>query len=134
MGQPSSKTDYVVVGEGAGQSKLAALKKHNIKTLNEDAFLNLIATRKGLGKGKVDEKTKKKQEKEEKEIKAAAAEIAKREAKAKKEASYAKSLFSNLTLPLPFYTVLMILHYRRNYGQHVTLPRILKKYVGTSPK
>ena len=46
VGQPSSKTDFVVVGEGAGPSKLAAIKKHGIRTLTEDEFLNLIATRK----------------------------------------------------------------------------------------
>lgn len=44
-GQPSSKTSYVVVGEDAGPSKLNAIKKHNLPTLNEDGFLYLIATR-----------------------------------------------------------------------------------------
>ena len=79
MLQPSSKTDYVVLGDNAGPSKIAAIKKHGIKTLNEDEFLNLIATRKGLGNGKVDEKTKKKMEKEKEEIKKAAKEMEKRE-------------------------------------------------------
>ena len=80
--QPSSKTDYVVLGDNAGPSKIAAIKKHGIHTLNEDEFLNLIATRKGLGNGKVDEKTKKKMEKEKEEIKKAAKEMEKREQKA----------------------------------------------------
>ena len=80
--QPSSKTDYVVLGDNAGPSKIAAIKKHGIKTLNEDEFLNLIATRKGLGNGKVDEKTKKKMEKEKEEIMKAAKEMEKREQKA----------------------------------------------------
>lgn len=80
--QPSSKTDYVVLGDNAGPSKIAAIKKHGIKTLNEDEFLNFIATRKGLGNGKVDEKTKKKMEKEREEIKKAAKEMEKREQKA----------------------------------------------------
>jgi len=77
--QPSSKTDYVVLGDNAGPSKLAAIKKHEIKTLTEDEFLNLIATRKGLGNGKIGEKTKKKMEKEKEEIRKAAKEMEKRE-------------------------------------------------------
>ncbi|KAF9475821.1 DNA replication factor C, large subunit [Pholiota conissans] len=81
VGQPSSKTDFVVLGDNAGPSKLAAIKKHGIKTLTEDEFLNLIATRKGLGNGKVDEKTKKKMEKEQEDIKKAAKEMEKREKK-----------------------------------------------------
>jgi replication factor C subunit 1 len=49
--------------------------------LSEDEFLNLIGTRKGLGNGKVDEKTKKKIEKEEAAIRQAAKEMEKREEK-----------------------------------------------------
>ncbi|KAI0709836.1 DNA replication factor C, large subunit [Earliella scabrosa] len=45
-GQPSSKTSYVVVGLDAGPSKLKAIEKNKLKTLDEDGFLNLIATRK----------------------------------------------------------------------------------------
>ncbi|PPQ72055.1 LOW QUALITY PROTEIN: hypothetical protein CVT26_006737 [Gymnopilus dilepis] len=77
--QPSSKTDFVILGDNAGPSKIAAIKKHGIKTLNEDEFLNLIGTRKGLGNGKVDAKTQKKLEKEQAEIKNAAKEMEKRE-------------------------------------------------------
>ena len=43
--------------------------------MNEDEFLNLIATRKGLGIGKVNEKTKKKIDKEKEEIRKAAKEM-----------------------------------------------------------
>lgn len=75
--QPSSKTDYVVLGDNAGPSKLAAIAKHKLTTLNEDQFLELIATRKG--QGKLDEKTKKKMEKEQQEIKKAAVEMETRE-------------------------------------------------------
>ncbi|KAI0059347.1 DNA replication factor C large subunit [Artomyces pyxidatus] len=81
-GQPSSKTDYVVLGDNAGPSKLAALKKHGLKTLNEDEFLNLIATRKGPKGGAVDEKAKKKQEKEMKAIRDSAKEMEQREKEA----------------------------------------------------
>ncbi|KAJ3086824.1 hypothetical protein HK102_012387 [Quaeritorhiza haematococci] len=44
---PSSKTSYLVVGEDAGQSKLDKAKKLNLKTIDEDAFLDLIRTSKG---------------------------------------------------------------------------------------
>ncbi|KAI0717599.1 DNA replication factor C, large subunit [Cerioporus squamosus] len=45
-GQPSSKTSFVVLGADAGPSKLKAIEKNKLKTLDEDGFLNLIATRK----------------------------------------------------------------------------------------
>jgi replication factor C subunit 1 len=83
-GQPSSKTSYVVLGSDAGPSKLAAIKKHGLKTLSEDAFLELIATR-VVGEGGYDEKTKKKMEKEEEAIRAGARELEKRERKMEKE-------------------------------------------------
>lgn len=83
VGQPSSKTDFVVLGDNAGPSKLAAIKKHNLRTLGEDEFLDLIATRKGLGNGKVDDKTKKKMEKEQQAIRQAAREMENREEKDK---------------------------------------------------
>ncbi|KAG6906768.1 hypothetical protein DXG01_012244 [Tephrocybe rancida] len=76
VGQPSSKTDYVVLGLNAGPSKIATIEKHKIRTVSEDEFLALIGSRKG---GKVDEKTKKKMEKEEAAIKQAAKELEKRE-------------------------------------------------------
>ncbi|KAK7050917.1 DNA replication factor C complex subunit Rfc1 [Paramarasmius palmivorus] len=88
VGQPSSKTDYVILGDNAGPSKINAIKKHGLRTLNEDEFLNLIATRKGSGK--MDEKTKKKLEKEQEEIKKAAKELEKREKEAAKEAAKAE--------------------------------------------
>ncbi|KAF9494490.1 DNA replication factor C, large subunit [Pleurotus eryngii] len=91
VGQPSSKTDFIVLGDNAGPSKLAAIKKHNLKCLSEDEFLNLIATRKGPGNGKgYDEKTKKKMEKEQADIKKAAKEIEAREKEAQKSGSSSK--------------------------------------------
>lgn len=80
VGQPSSKTNYVVLGDNAGPSKLAAINKHNLKTLSEDEFLNLIATRKGPGDGKgLSEKEKKKKDKEEKAIRDSVKEMEARE-------------------------------------------------------
>ncbi|KAF9267822.1 DNA replication factor C, large subunit [Marasmius fiardii PR-910] len=90
VGQPSSKTDYVILGDGAGPKKLEAIKKHGLKTIDEDQFLNLIATRKPYG-GKIDDKTRKKMEKEEQEIKKAAKEMELREKEAAKEAAQASS-------------------------------------------
>ena len=82
-GQPSSKTSFVVVGADAGPSKLAAIQKNNIKTLDEDGFLNLIATR-VPDMNNLDDKTKKKLAKEKEAIRTAAAEMEKREKRAAK--------------------------------------------------
>ena len=80
VGQPSSRTSYVVLGADAGPSKLAAIKKNNLKTLDEDGFLNLIATREP---DQNDEKLQKKIEKEQAAIKQAAKELSQRERQAK---------------------------------------------------
>lgn len=63
-GAPSGKTSYVVVGANAGPSKLAALAKLQIATLDEDGLLQLVATREGV----LDDKTKKKLKEEEKKL------------------------------------------------------------------
>lgn len=87
-GQPSSKTSYVVLGEDAGPSKLAAIKKNGLKSINEDEFLNLIATRSGPLED--DEKTRKKKEKERKEMEQTVKEMEARE-KAALKASKGKA-------------------------------------------
>ena len=74
--QPSSKTSYVVVGSDAGPSKLASIKKNKLNTLDEDAFLKLIATR---IPAELDEKTIRKIEKERLAIKQAVKDMEKRE-------------------------------------------------------
>lgn len=43
---PSGKTDYVVVGENAGDSKLEKVRQLGLKTLDEDQLLDLIRTSK----------------------------------------------------------------------------------------
>ena len=92
--QPSSKTSFVILGENAGPSKVAAIKKHGLRTLSEDEFLELIGTRVGpsgaggacsSGASALDEKTRKKIEKEEQAIRNAAREMEKREKKEAKE-------------------------------------------------
>lgn len=42
---PSRKTDYVVVGEDPGESKLGKVKELGLKTLDEDELFELIRTR-----------------------------------------------------------------------------------------
>jgi hypothetical protein len=61
------------------------IKKHGLKTLSEDQFLELIATRVVGGKGGAgyDEKTKKKMAKEEEAIRKGAKELEKRESSSK---------------------------------------------------
>ncbi|KAK9477360.1 replication factor RFC1 C terminal domain-containing protein [Lipomyces japonicus] len=39
---PSSKTSYVVLGDDAGPKKLDVIKKHNLKTLNQEGLFQLI--------------------------------------------------------------------------------------------
>ena len=75
-GAPSGKTSYVVIGEGAGPSKLKAIKAKNIATIDEDQFLDLIATRPG---GELDEKQLAKIEKDRKDMEKKAAEMENRE-------------------------------------------------------
>lgn len=38
----SSKTDYAIVGEGAGPSKLKKIKEHNTTVINESEFIELF--------------------------------------------------------------------------------------------
>lgn len=72
------------MGSDAGPSKLAAIKKNNLKTLDEDAFLQLIGTR-VPDESQIDEKTKKKREKDEEAIRQSAKEMEKREKIAMKQ-------------------------------------------------
>lgn len=85
-GQPSSKTDYVVLGADAGPKKLEVIKKYKLKSLSEDEFLKLIATREVGGKNGegYDEKTKKKMQKDEEAVRKGAKELEQREKEAAK--------------------------------------------------
>ncbi|CEQ40704.1 SPOSA6832_02363 [Sporobolomyces salmonicolor] len=66
---PSSKTSYVVLGADAGPKKLEMIKKHRIKTVDEDGFLALIAG----GKSQADDpKVKEAKRKEQEKVKEAA--------------------------------------------------------------
>ncbi|KAI2642204.1 DNA replication factor C, large subunit [Xylaria nigripes] len=75
-GAPSSKTSYVVLGDDAGPSKLAKIREHGIKTINEEGLFALIRQLPaGGGSGKGAEKVRQKRKEEEEMIKKQAAEM-----------------------------------------------------------
>lgn len=86
VGAPSGKTDYVVLGENAGPSKLAKIEKlkedpkNHLQVIDEDQFLELIRTR----EGELDDKQKKALEKAEKQVLETAKELERREAEEEK--------------------------------------------------
>ncbi|KAI1083957.1 replication factor RFC1 C terminal domain-containing protein [Whalleya microplaca] len=90
-GAPSSKTNYVVLGEDAGPSKLAKIRQHGIKTINEEGLFELIRRLPaGGGGGKGAEKVREKRKLEEEKIKQQAAEMEQEEKKRKAEAEKAR--------------------------------------------
>ena len=72
----------MILGDNAGPSKIAKIEKIGIKTLDEDGFINLIATR---GAGQLDDKTKKKLADDQKKIRVEAERMIAEEAAAEKE-------------------------------------------------
>jgi len=89
-GQPSSKTSYVVLGEDAGPSKLAKIKAHGIKTINEEGLFELIRrlpAHGGTGKGA--EKARQKKQEEEAKAKKQALEMEREEKARQAEAEKA---------------------------------------------
>lgn len=92
-GQPSSKTDYVVLGADAGPKKLEVIAKYKLKAISEDEFLQLIATREvgGANGEGYDEKTRKKMEKDQEAIRKGAKELEQREREAAKAQAHASS-------------------------------------------
>lgn len=95
-GQPSSKTSFVVLGDDAGPSKLAKIKSHGIKTIDENGLFDLIRKLPaygGTGKGaqKAQEKKKAEEEKVKQQVAEMEAEEKKRKAEAAKAAQKAAS-------------------------------------------
>ncbi|KAK3684213.1 replication factor RFC1 C terminal domain-containing protein [Podospora appendiculata] len=89
-GAPSSKTDFVVLGDDAGPSKLRKIKEHGIKTIDEDGLFYLIKSLPAHGgSGKGAEKAKQKREEEEKKIRDEAAKMEQQEKARKAEADKA---------------------------------------------
>lgn len=84
VGQPSSKTSFVVLGEDAGPSKLAKIKSHDIKTIDENGLFDLIRKLPAFGgTGKGAQKAQEKKKAEEDKVKQQVAEM-EAEEKAKK--------------------------------------------------
>ncbi len=89
-GAPSGKTDFVVLGDDAGPSKLRKIKEHGIKTIDEQGLFYLIKTMPAHGGGgKGAEKAKQKQEAEEKKMRDEAVRMEKEEQARKAEAEKA---------------------------------------------
>ncbi|AEO71732.1 a5a3a6e7-1969-48c3-b0a9-c5ac584c6b3a [Thermothielavioides terrestris] len=87
---PSSKTDFVVLGDDAGPSKLRKIKEHGIKTIDEEGLFYLIRTMPAYGgAGKGAEKAKQKQEAEERKVREEAARMEKEEQARQAEAEKA---------------------------------------------
>ncbi|KAF5023954.1 hypothetical protein F66182_3992 [Fusarium sp. NRRL 66182] len=94
VGQPSSKTSFVVLGDDAGPSKLAKIKSHGIKTIDENGLFDLIRKLPaygGSGKGaqKAQEKKKAEEDKIKKQVAEMEAEEKARQAEAAKAAKKA---------------------------------------------
>ncbi|RAH59895.1 chromosome transmission fidelity factor [Aspergillus piperis CBS 112811] len=88
-GAPSSKTSYVVLGADAGPKKLATIKQHSLKTINEEGLFELIRRLPANGgDGKAAEQHEAKKKAEEEKIRAMAAEIDREE---KRKAAAARS-------------------------------------------
>ncbi|KAG6023324.1 hypothetical protein E4U41_002049 [Claviceps citrina] len=89
-GQPSSKTSFVVLGDDAGPSKLAKIKSHGIKTIDENGLFDLIRKLPAYGgSGKGAQKAQEKKKAEEDKMKQQIAEMEAEEEKKKAEAARA---------------------------------------------
>jgi replication factor C subunit 1 len=89
-GSPSGKTDFVVLGDDAGPSKLRKIKELGIRTIDEAGLFYLIKTMPPHGgSGKGAEKAKQKQEEEEQKIREEAAQMEREEKARKAEAEKA---------------------------------------------
>ena len=83
---PSSKTDYVILGNDAGPKKLETVAKHKLKTINEDGLCVLIKTMPANGgSGNAAAKASEKREAEEKKVQKAAEDMARDIAKEEKK-------------------------------------------------
>ena len=91
-GTPSSKTSFVVLGDDAGPSKLAKIKAHGIKTIDENGLFDLIRKLPAYGGGgKGAQKAQEKKKADEEKIKQQIAEMeAEEQAKRAADAKAAK--------------------------------------------
>ncbi|KAF4437972.1 replication factor C subunit 1 [Fusarium austroafricanum] len=94
VGQPSSKTSFVVLGDDAGPSKLAKIKSIGIKTIDENGLFDLIRKLPAFGGGgkgaqKAQEKKKADEDKVKKQVEEMEAEEKAKKAEAAKAAKKA---------------------------------------------
>ncbi|KAI0392490.1 replication factor RFC1 C terminal domain-containing protein [Xylariaceae sp. FL0594] len=90
-GAPSSKTSYVILGDDAGPSKLAKIKEHGLKTINEEGLFELIRRLPASGgSGKGAEKVRQKRKEEEEKIKKQAADMEQEEKRKRAEEEKAR--------------------------------------------
>lgn len=76
VGQPSSKTSFVVLGEDAGPRKLAKIQSHGIKTIDENGLFDLIRKLPAFGgSGKGAQKAQEKKRADEEKVKQQVAEL-----------------------------------------------------------
>ncbi|UNI20114.1 DNA replication factor C complex subunit Rfc1 [Purpureocillium takamizusanense] len=114
-GQPSSKTSFVVLGEDAGPSKLAKIKSHGIKTIDENGLFDLIRKLPAYGgSGKGAQKAQEKKKAEEEKVKQQVAEMeaeenAKKAAEAKAAKKAAASQGATGRAPQPTTTTVQLL-------------------------
>ena len=79
-GTPSSKTDYVVLGNDAGPKKVETIRKYDLKSINEDGLFYLIRTLpENGGDSKAAAKYEEKAQKEAEKVKQMAKEIEREE-------------------------------------------------------
>ncbi|KAK4228344.1 replication factor RFC1 C terminal domain-containing protein [Podospora fimiseda] len=118
-GAPSSRTDFVVLGDDAGPSKLRKIKELKIKTIDEEGLFYLIRTMPaGGGGGKGAEKAKQRREEEENKAREEAARMDKEEkarkaeeAKAAKAAAAARGVAAPVKAPAPSFAQLWTTKY-----------------------
>ena len=78
---PSTKTNFVVVGENAGANKIKTIKEKGLKAIDEDGFLHLLEKMPANGgTGGIAQKAAEKRKQENKEVVAKAKEFAETEA------------------------------------------------------
>lgn len=76
VGQPSSKTSFVVLGEDAGPAKLAKIQSHGLKTIDENGLFDLVRKLPAFGgSGKGAQKAQEKRKADEEKVKRQAAEL-----------------------------------------------------------
>ncbi|KJZ75046.1 hypothetical protein HIM_05532 [Hirsutella minnesotensis 3608] len=126
-GQPSSKTSFVVLGGDAGPSKLAKIKSHGIKTIDENGLFDLIRKLPAYGgSGKGAQKAQEKKKAEEEKVKKQVAELeaeekAKKaeEAKAARQAAAARGTTSSPVQPARTHAQLLTSKYAPTQLNHI---------------